>query len=330
MCNTNKRYEASKQYHKIDTRLDDMCKTHLNELATETITQSMDFSARYQSIRIAFGTWLLVLSPEHATCTELIARMKHVRTVTLLEDKITCTCELIPVYGVPCRHIFHVAYTIPNWTRPTHRDVSVRYWTAYFYYGITENLVTDLDITIHKMLKLIRIREIVGVHVNLDDLSSIPIQTLNVNIPSIYHQLDSQPFARNYPDVDYSTICLSEEANNIPGMSQYENIVNNEDDDDYISFAHLSEEIPVNSSGNMVSPYQYLVASFKELTSIMDGNCDNSELDLVNNFFNEQVGAFKHKISVQQNKHKTTNTGTYVSSNVASSKKRKARRCKGY
>ena len=113
-------------------------------------------------------------------------------------------------------------------------------------------------------------------------------------------------------------------------MSQYENIVNNKDDDDYISFAHLSEVIPANSSGNMVSPYQYLVASFKELTSIMDGNCDNSELDLVNIFFSEQVGAFKHKISVQQNKHKTTNTGTYVSSNVASSKKRKTHGSKGY
>ena len=62
----------------------------------------------------------------------------------------------------------------------------------------------------------------------------------------------------------------------------------------------------------------------------MDGNCDNSELDLVNNFFIEQVGAFKHKIYVQQNKNKTTNTGTYVSSNVASSKKRRTHGCKGY
>ena len=62
----------------------------------------------------------------------------------------------------------------------------------------------------------------------------------------------------------------------------------------------------------------------------MDGNCEKSELDQVNDFFNEQIGSFKHKISVKQNKHTTTNTGTYVSSNVASSKNRKTHGCKGY
>ena len=180
------------------------------------------------------------------------------------------------------------------------------------------------------MLKLLRTREKVGLHVNLDDLSTIPIKPTNVNIPSIYHVSTCQPFARNYPDVDYSSICLSEENGNIPGMSQYENIENNEEDDDYISFAHLSEVIPTNSSGNMVSPYQYLVASFKELTTIMDGNCEKSELDQVNDFFNEQIGTFKHKISVQENLITTINTSTYISINVAASKKRKTHGCRGF
>ena len=66
-------------------------------------------------------------------------------------------------------------------------------------------------------------------HINLDDVSTIPIKPTHVNIPSIYHSSTCQPFARNYPSVDYSRICLSEEEGNIAGMSQYENIVNNEE-----------------------------------------------------------------------------------------------------
>ena len=179
------------------------------------------------------------------------------------------------------------------------------------------------------MLKLLRTREKVGLHVNLNDLATIPVQSSNVNIPSIYHSSTCQPFARNYPDVDYFSICLSEESGNIPGMLQYDNIVNNEEDDDYISFTHLSEVIPANSSGNMVSPYQYLVASFKELTTIMDGNCQKSELNHIHDFLHEQIGTFKHKISVQQNLNTSINTSTYVSKSIAASKKKKNHGCRG-
>ena len=53
MSNTHKRYEASKQFHRIDTRLDVMCKTHLNQLATETLKYSMLASRLCQSFRTA-------------------------------------------------------------------------------------------------------------------------------------------------------------------------------------------------------------------------------------------------------------------------------------
>ena len=47
---TCKRYEASKQFRRIDTRLNDMCKTHLNQLATETLNSSMLASRLFQSL----------------------------------------------------------------------------------------------------------------------------------------------------------------------------------------------------------------------------------------------------------------------------------------
>ena len=73
----------------------------------------------------------------------------------------------------------------------------------------------------------------------------------------------------------------------------------------------------------MVSPYNFLIASFKELTSIMDGNCDKTDLVHVHDFIHEQIGAFKNIISVEQNLIPTNGTSTYISSNIPSSKKRK-------
>ena len=66
MSNAHKRYEASKQFHTIDTRLDDMCKTHLNQLATEMLHSEMLASHLFQSLRTTTQTWLVVLLPEHS------------------------------------------------------------------------------------------------------------------------------------------------------------------------------------------------------------------------------------------------------------------------
>ena len=89
MSNANKRYEASKQFHTIDTRLDDICKTHLNQLATEMLKSAILASRHFHSLRTATQTWLVVLLPEHSPSKISIPKMKHVRTVTLFENKLT-------------------------------------------------------------------------------------------------------------------------------------------------------------------------------------------------------------------------------------------------
>ena len=168
-----------KKFHTIDTRLDDTCKTHLNQLATEMLNSAMLASNLFQSLRTTTQTWLVVLLAEHSPSKSIIPKMKHVRTVTLFENTLTCSCSEMIVYRLPCRHVLHVASTIPNWKRPTHHDVPVRWWEAYYYYGITDNLKTDSDRTIQKMLRLLRKKETVGLNVRIEDVCKLPI-----NIPT--------------------------------------------------------------------------------------------------------------------------------------------------
>ena len=125
----------------------------------------------------------------------------------------------------------------------------------------------------HKTLILLRKKETVGLNVRIEDVCKLPINIPNGSIPSIYNHNSRLPFARNYPDIDYTSIRVCEESGSIPGMSQSENIHNNEDDDDFIPFNHF-DRTDEESSDRMVSPYGLLIASFKELTSIMDGNCE--------------------------------------------------------
>ena len=172
------------------------------------------------------------------------------------------------------------------------------------------------------MLRLLRKKETVGLNVKQEDVCNLPIIISNGHIPSIYNHNASLPFARNHPDIDYTSLRVCEESGSIPGMSQYENIHNNEDDDDFIPFNHF-DRTEEESSDRMVSPYSFLIASFKELTSIMDGNCEKNDIIHVHSFIHEQIGAFKNKISIEQNLIPTTGPSTYISSNVLSSKKRK-------
>ena len=89
------------------------------------------------------------------------------------------------------------------------------------------------------MLRLLRKKETVCLNVRIDDVCNLPISIPNGRIPSIYNHNTRLPSARNYPDIDYTSIRVCEESCTIPGMLQYENIHNNEDDDDFIPFNHF-------------------------------------------------------------------------------------------
>ena len=93
------------------------------------------------------------------------------------------------------------------------------------------------------MLRLLRKKETVGLNVKLEDICTLPIHIYNGNIPSIYNYTSCEPFARNYPDIDYTSISVSEESGSIPGMLQYENIRKNEEGEDFIPFTHLANTV---------------------------------------------------------------------------------------
>ena len=120
------------------------------------LKSSLLASRLFQCLYTSHGSWLVVLLPDNASSKSINPKMKHVRTVILFDNKLTYYCPEITVYGLPCRHILHVASAIPNFTRPTHHDGYVRWWKVYYYYDITENLITNTDRTIQKMLNFLK------------------------------------------------------------------------------------------------------------------------------------------------------------------------------
>ena len=81
-----------------------------------------------------------------------------------------------------------------------------------------------------------------------------------------------------------------------------------------------------NNKKRKISPYTELITYFTEMTSIMNGYCDDNDLDKIKDFFQERVGEFKRKAMKENNLflQKYKSESRIVSSGVPQSKRVKA------
>ena len=68
-------------------------------------------------------------------------KFHRVRTVTVLNDRITCNCSCTPVNGIPCVHLLHVAYLDSEYMGPTRRYISIFWWKYFVRFGF--NIKTE-------------------------------------------------------------------------------------------------------------------------------------------------------------------------------------------
>ena len=129
-----------------------------------------------------------------------------------------------------------------------------------------------------------------------------------------------QPKCLNY--------CLNEdiESHNVSiptGFSQLSSVSFQEDE------PHDLNLDPTPSNNTRKNVYSFLIASFKELCSVFESNTDNDELIQIRSYLQDKASTKKKEI-FQSSKTYGTKTmnesvpvGTYISSNINASKKRK-------
>ena len=310
-----------------------MCKTHLTQVAFEMVMASYHAINCLKCHRYDDSTWLVTRTKASYTAIKsVIPKFKRVRTVLLSNNKLSCDCPHGKLYGLPCHHVMRVASTIPGWKFPTHHDCSVVWWKAYYYYGLSSisGKYSDRN-TIYKAFHLLKQKEVEGITINSSALINIPMDGKQIQDDFIQDPMN--PFAYNYPSISYKE--MVSKTNHDPGtegLSQLSSI-NNDEHLDSLLHDDFDEDNTNNfdlEKSKMMSPYNYLTPSFKALTSIMEDNCTQDELFEMENLFNAQISRFKTKIAHKLSLKVHPKDATMVSSNLASSKKRKHHGCRGY
>jgi len=74
-----------------------------------------------------------------------------------------------------CIHVIHIAYTIPGWKFPSHHDVSVSWWKAYYYYGLSVSRHCPQRDIVMKIFQMLRKTEKLGLCIDINALSTVKI-----------------------------------------------------------------------------------------------------------------------------------------------------------
>ena len=315
----------------MTTMAREMCKTHLTPVAYDTIVSLFEFKNSYKCHRLDASTWFVTKTEQSRNNDKaVIPKFKRVRTVSLSNNKLICSCPHGNVYGLPCSHVMKVASMIPGWVFPTHHDCSVRWWKSYYFYGLSSVSRDFVDrSTIYKCFHLLKQREVDGLTINPALLNELRIDG---SVSDTDFLSDSNnPTCYNYSLISYLDIDgVTEYNENIEGMTQLSSI---QLDDEFNSIIEDS----LNNGSDLqlvdvqkVSPFHYLNPSFKALTSIMEGNCTQEDLFEAEKMLNSLTAKYKEKVTNELGSNVHKKDTIYVSPNPQSSKKWKHHGCRGY
>ena len=130
-----KKRELQVQLHNQQcSDVDNITVKYLNRKAYGELQKQMNESHFYMSLRIQHK-WLVLRSSDRSRTirSTIIPIFQRYRTVTLNHlSSLDCDCGYKKRWGIPCRHIAHVAnyYSIDQ-RKFTHKDVDIRWWNIY-------------------------------------------------------------------------------------------------------------------------------------------------------------------------------------------------------
>ena len=205
------------------------------------------------------------------------------------------------------------AISSKKWKGPSHHDYSVIWWKKYAYFANLQKPLNNQEFELCNALKILRLKEICGIKIGLSNFNECPIH--NEEIPSRFLITTELPACINYNNA------LKEPIDAPAGLSQISNV---EDlcVEDNIQFDLMLDNTSstAHKTFQRTSPYNYLITSFRELCSYLEGNCTEKDLIRIKKFFLDETCLLKKQHLVGQSMHPK---GRYVSSNVDSSKRKR-------
>ena len=137
--------------------------SYISKGAAGQLMQQVQKLQNYASIRTERTTWSVLLSTGQRNGIEgkkIIPVFERMRLVTWNSDKsLSCDCGYMDRWGIPCRHMAHVAqFYSARKCCFSHHDVDIRWWDMYtkILVAMDKEDLSNEEINLHQKFKLIQ------------------------------------------------------------------------------------------------------------------------------------------------------------------------------
>ena len=324
------------------------CADEVNHRCEQILSKEWSTRSSYRSCRIAFNQWLVTYNPNISNHNEfeytssvhsnyIYPRFKRIRKVSVNNNNtFSCSCMMFERFGIPCRHIFHVLSSFPNYKEPRPHDVSVIYWKLYGHYAgrKSNNTITKKLI---QQIQTLRENDIAGPSYSeslyLNDTkicSKIPPEFQNYNVIECrnydireYMEHKQMLYTPSGYGISMSIIKEKSDIDSEEEKSIYRNVnVEDKVNDDFDKNAMIMEQNLLNNSiPSKKNAYGELNPIFKELVSHLQ-NKSQTDINRVKTLLISELNKIQNTYNASDIT-KVSHKGTFVSSHANYVKKRK-------
>lgn len=308
------------------------CGDKLNLRGEQLLNTQWCLKNKYHCVRVSPRKWLVRYDYEnnsHESYRTIYPLFRRTRTVECKNNYFHCSCLYFERFGIPCRHSLKVMSSFPNYTEPSHMDVSVMYWKEYMHYTFNNDSVmhTNNQSEIGQLFGMLRNNDIHGPSCKQSLYCNIPIITNNEVLSKFNQDIIS---CSNYDLTELGQfhgmdipsgfgVSMSQNYESEDDSSNQENILSNLNNMFSLNASSSLREHEKNSIvSNSFHVHSELNPLFKTLVSHLQENGDEETIVSVKDFLREKINEMEQTLPSSK---KTK--GKFVSSNSQYLKRRK-------
>ena len=319
---------------------------HIVQRGIFLLNEQFNVHSNYENEKIGEHSWMVRMCPKLDKARTSSMHSVHpiysrIRTVTVQNSRMKCSCKYFERVGLICRHMFNVMATFKHYQGPSHHDISVHWWANYYknaclgttlsqgFEKLYDNDVTGpfIDYSHYEFFTYALVLCDPDWH---NDPNYPKVVNVELNFPQIKKLLETISIPIGCSQIsssEYKQSDMVDTSNSVTEIVDFEeNNIMSHDELAYpgIEF-QLNQSIDEESDlPDHASAFEFLYPSFKEMCSLADGVCDKKRLLFLRKWIDEQA-IENMKLSVEQSKKRKQayNKGTYVSSALPNNTKRK-------
>ena len=309
---------------------------------------NQEFNARsnYENVMIKSNSWKVRMLPnlDETRCSSIYRVhpiYSRVRTVTVQQSRMKCSCQYFERTGLICRHMFNVMANFIHYKGPSHHDISVHWWANYYKSGCSNTTLSqgfdklyDNDVSgpyinpIHydqcnralilsdtkwhrnpNIPKVVNIKISTSQTLKLLELTSIPVGCSQIS-----------SYSHDKHDMDMSVNSVTEVQDIEDNEIMSHDLIGNNN----VEFQLNQSNFDDGDLRKTSNAFDFLYPSFKEMCGLADGVCDKKRLLHIKEWIdNESLQIMKLSVEQCKKRKQNVDTGTYVSSTIPNSTKQK-------